>query len=66
MIKHEFGDIKFSEMNAREVHVRFNALVGSSTRPRAVIKQGFNERFNDSYVHFDELRKVNFETGPEF
>ena len=43
MIKNEFGLIKFSELAAIDVQSRFNALYGSNTRPRAMIKTGFKD-----------------------
>ena len=60
MIKSEFGLIKFNELAAIDVQSRFNALYGSNTRPRAMMKSGL-EAFNNSRVYFDKLKRVKFE-----
>lgn len=65
MIKPEFGELKFSELSAKDIQTRFNALYGSNTRPRSVIKQGFNEKMLGQTVYFDRLDRVKFEDPKE-
>ena len=38
---------------------RFRALNGSNTRPRAVLKQGFDEKLLGQPIYFDKLRQTS-------
>ena len=61
MIKNEFGLLKFSELAAIDVQSRFNALYGSNTRPRGMVKAGFKDTFLNTPAYFDQLNRVKFD-----
>ena len=61
MIKNEFGLLKFGELAAIDIQSRFNALYGSNTRPRAMIKAGFKDTFMNTPAYFDQLNRVKFD-----
>ena len=65
MIKNEFGILKFNELPALEIQARFNALHGSNTRPRAILKNGFEAKYIGQPVYFDRLDRVKFDNDFE-
>jgi hypothetical protein len=65
MIKNEFGHLKVTKLTADQIQTRFNALYGSNTKPRCVIKHGFTEKLIDSPAYFDQLIRVKFDKDYE-
>ena len=62
MIKASYGELRFSEMTAKEVEIRFNALDGSNTRPMAMFKEGEGvEKYAEHAVYFERVRSVEME-----
>eukprot|EP00347_Sterkiella_histriomuscorum_P011893 403370694 len=59
MIKNEFGILKFSELDALDIHYRFNALNGSNTKPRGIIHSGFDKKLIGTTIYFDKLHKID-------
>ena len=60
MIKEAFGLLKFSELTARQAEIRFNALDGSNSRPRALFSEDYGDdkelkKYIAENIYFGEL-----------